>query len=162
VHTVLDALDAGLELLVACLRGATIDTDRLAARAATTDTTATELADELVRTGGRPFPEAHRTAAALVRRLADQGRPLATATPDDLLACGGPPLPAEVLAEALAPAAFVARRNGLGGPAPESVRSQIERARSELAEYHRAVDLTTARIDAAYRTLRTPGKDVNV
>ena len=137
VHTLLGALDGGLELLVACLRGATVDTDRLAARAAATDTTATELADELVRTGGRTFPEAHRIAAALVRRMADRGRPLATATPDDLVGCAGPRLPAEVLADALSPAAFVARRNGLGGPAPTAVRSQIERARAELAEYHR-------------------------
>jgi argininosuccinate lyase len=161
VHTVLDALDAGLELLVACLRGATVDADRLAARAAATDTTATELADELVRTGGRTFPEAHRIASALVRRMADQGRPLASATPDDLVGCGGPRLTTEALADALSPAAFVARRSGLGGPAPEAVRSQIERARLELAEYHRTVDTTTARIDAAHRQLRAPGKDTN-
>jgi argininosuccinate lyase len=159
VHTVLDALDAGLELLVACLRGATVDADRLAARAAATDTTATELADELVRTGGCTFPEAHRIASALVHRMADGGRPLASATPDDLVGCGGPRLTAEALADALSPAAFVARRYGLGGPAPAAVRSQIERGRRELAEYHRVVETSTARIDAAHRTLRAPGKD---
>ena len=159
VHTVLDALDAGLELLVACLRGAAVDAERLAARAAATDTTATELADELVRSGGRTFPEAHRIASALVRLQAERGRPLGSATPDDLVGCGGPRLTAEALAEALSPTAFVARRSGLGGPAPDAVRSQIERGRQELAEYHRAVDFTTARIDAAHRQLRAPGKD---
>ncbi len=159
VHTLLDALDAGLELLVACIRGATVDRDRLAARAAASDTTATELADELVRTLGVAFPEAHRAAAALVGHMARSGRPLQAATPEDLAACGGPSLAADALAEALSPAAFVTRRAGIGGPAPAAVTSQIERARSESAEYHRAVDQLAARIDAAYRTLRTPGKD---
>lgn len=160
VHGVLDALDAGLELLTACLRGATVDRAALAARAAATDTTATELADELVRTCGLAFPAAHRTAAALVRHLAAQGRPLPTATPEDLEVCGGPAMTREALAAALSPAAFVARRDGLGGPAPAAVRSQVARSRAELAEYHRAVETMTARIDAAYRELRTPGKDV--
>jgi argininosuccinate lyase len=91
--------------------------------------------------------------------MADGGRPLASATPDDLVGCGGPRLTAEALADALSPAAFVARRSGLGGPAPAAVRSQIERARHELAEYHRSVDTSTARIDAAHRQLRAPGKD---
>jgi argininosuccinate lyase len=159
LHDLLDALDGGLELLVACLRGATVDRDRLAARAAATDTTATELADELVRTCGTDFPAAHRTAASLVRRMADRGHPLQAATPADLVACDGPPLATAALAAALSPAAFVARRTGTGGPAPAAVRSQIERARAEVAEYHRAVDTMTARIDAAYRSLRTPGKD---
>jgi argininosuccinate lyase len=159
VHTLLDALDAGLELLLACIRGASVDRDRLAARAAATDTTATELADELVRTRGVAFPAAHRAAAALVHHMAGSGRTLQEATPEDLVACGGPSVSADALAEALSPAAFVARRAGIGGPASESVTSQIERARSESAEYHRAVDQLTARIDAAYRALRTPGKD---
>lgn len=162
VHGVLDALEAGLELLVACLRGATVDLDRLAARAAVTDTTATELADELVRTCGLAFPAAHRTAAALVRRMAAQGRPLPTATPDDLAACDGSAMTRDALAAALSPAAFVARRDGLGGPAPAAVRSQVARARADLAEYHRSVETLTARIDAAYRDLRTPGKDSSV
>ena len=161
VHALLDALDAGLELLDACLRGATIDRERLAALAAVTDTTATELADELVRSCGVAFPSAHRTAAALVRHMAAAGRNLQQATADDLAACGGPPLDAAALAEALSPVAFVARRAGLGGPAPAAVRSQIERARVTLSEYHRAIVRTTARIDAAYRALRTPGKDAN-
>ncbi len=159
LHLVLDALDGGLDLLVACLLGAHVDTDRLAARAAATDTTATELADELVRTGGLAFTAAHRITAALVHRLAHEGRPLQQATPEDLVACGGPPLGADVLAEALSPAAFVARRDGLGGPAAAAVRVHLARSRTELAEYHRAVDTMTARIDAAHRDLRAPGKD---
>lgn len=157
--TVLDALEGGLDLLVAALVHAEVDGARLAAVAAASDTTATELADELVRTRGLAFPEAHRAVAALVQRMAHQGRPLQEADPGDLSAVGGPAIEAGVMAEALSPAAFVARRNGLGGPAATSVRAMLERSRAELAEYHRVVDATTTRIDVALRELRAPGKD---
>src|SRR5690606_24992762 len=60
LSTLLGALEGGLELLVAALAGLDVDVARLAAAAAATDTTATELADELVRTSGLAFPEAHR------------------------------------------------------------------------------------------------------
>jgi argininosuccinate lyase len=159
IHTVIDALEGALDLLIACLRGASIDREALAARALATDTTATELADELVRSRGVAFPAAHRTAAALVQHVVRRGLHLQQATPDDLAACGGPPMANDALAEALSPAAFVARRAGVGGPAPDAVRSQIGRSAAELARYHQRVDAMTARIDAAHRDLRAPGKD---
>lgn len=160
LHAMLDALDAGLDLLVAVLRGARWDGAVLAAQAAATDTTATELADELVRTSGLPFPEAHHRAAALVRRMADQRRPLQQATPGDLAAVGGPELSATTLEAALSPAAFVRRRDGIGGPAPAAVREHLARLGGGLAEYHDVVATTAARIDGALRSLRTAGKDV--
>lgn len=160
VHLVIANLASGIDLLIAALRGAAWDEPRLAALAAATDTTATELADELVRAGGLPFPAAHRTAASLVRLLAGQGRTLQQATPADLVAAGGPTLGTEALAEALAPAAFVARRSGLGGPAPTAVVVHLTALREGLAEYHRAVDTMTARVDRALRNLRSPREDV--
>jgi len=160
VHQVVAHLVAGVDLLVAALRGATWDGARLAALAAATDTTATELADELVRTGGLPFTAAHRIAASLVQRMAAQGRTLQQATPADLVAAGGPALGTAALAEALAPAAFVARRSGLGGPAKAAVVVHLTALRAGWAEYHRAVDTTTARIDGALRILRSPREDV--
>jgi argininosuccinate lyase len=160
VHQVVAHLVGGVDLLVAALRGATWDRARLAALAAATDTTATELADELVRTGGLPFTAAHRIAATLVHRMAALGRTLQQATPADLVAAGGPHLGAPTLAEALAPAAFVARRSGLGGPAKAAVVVHLTALRAGLAEYHRAVDTTTARIDGALRILRSPREDV--
>lgn len=159
LSTLLGALEGGLELLLAALTGASVDVARLAAAAAATDTTATELADELVRTRGLAFPEAHRVVASLVARMARRGRPLQEAGPDDLVAVGGPDIGADAMAEALSPAAFVRRRHGMGGPAADVVRAMVTRSRAELAEYHRVVDATTARIDAALRHLRTPGKD---
>jgi argininosuccinate lyase len=160
LHALFDTLEAGLDLLIACLQGGRWDEARLAAEAAASDTTATELADELVRTAGLPFPEAHHVAASLVARMSDRGRPLQQATPDDLTAAGGPALAADALAAALSPEAFVARRSGLGGPAPEAVRSHLVRLAERQAAYHDVVAQAATRIDSALRDLRTRGKDV--
>jgi argininosuccinate lyase len=160
LHAALTALEAGLDLVIAVLTNGTWNEDVLAADAAASDTTATELADELVRTAGLPFPEAHRVAGTLVREMAAQGRPLQRATPDDLAAAGGPEMEAAKLSDALSPAAFVARRGGIGGPAPASVEAHLTGLRRGLAEYHDVVATATSRVDGALRTLRTPGKDV--
>lgn len=127
-------LDGGLTLLTACLEEGHFNRERLAHQEGRTDTTATELADELTRLQGLSFQEAHRLAAALVKKLCQEGRILQEATPEDLLELGGPALSAEVLRGALDPAAFVRRRSGYGGPAPERVAEQLERARHLLEE----------------------------
>jgi argininosuccinate lyase len=160
LHGALDALEASLDLLHAALAGAIWVGAVLAERAAATDTTATELADELVRSGGLPFPRAHALAAALLARLQRSGRALAQATPADLEAVGGPAWDEATLASASSPEAFVTRRSGLGGPAPDAVAAHLRDLRAGLDEYHRAVDARTNRIDLALRTLRAPRKDV--
>lgn len=159
LHDLFDTLDAGLDLLVACLEGGRWDAERLAAEVTASDTTATELADELVRRAGLSFPEAHRVTADLVTRLAQERRPLHSATANDLAAVGAPSLADEVLADALSPAVFVARRDGFGGPAPDSVRAHTGRLRTRCDAYHEVVAQAAQRIDGALRTVRARGKD---
>ncbi len=148
-----------LELTHACLRGCRFDTAALARQVAASDTTATELADELVRTAGCSFPEAHRAVAALVAHMARVGRPFNRAEPADLAAVGGPTLPADALRSALSPRAFVERRDGYGGPAPVAVAVHLRALRERSGQYHGAVDGLTARIEAAQKSLRGSGKD---
>src|SRR5690625_3966552 len=57
-------LQAGLELLTACVEDGEFDRGVLQDAASRTDTTATELADELVRSHGVSFQEAHALVAA--------------------------------------------------------------------------------------------------
>ncbi len=125
-------LAGGVELLLACLEGGDFDVQRLRAAAAATDTTATELADELVREGRLSFPEAHALVGRLVVKLQADGRPLTQATVRDVAELGGPELTPEALHAALDPEAFVRRRGG-GGPAPDAVKEQLERARRRAA-----------------------------
>ena len=159
LQTLHQLLLGGLELTLACLRGCRFDTALLERQVAASDTTATELADELVRSGGCSFPDAHHHVAALVARMAQAGRPFSQAGADDLVAVGGPALAAETLAAAVSPRAFVDRRSGLGGPAPVAVRVHLRALRERSGEYHGAVDGMAARIDAARQQLRGPGKD---
>jgi argininosuccinate lyase len=124
--------DGGLSLLTACTEEGGFDRDRLALSVSATDTTATELADELTRNHGLSFQEAHRLSARLATALAAQGKPLATASPEDLVEVGGPVIPADALATALDPRTFVTRRAGQGGPAPASMALSLSQARQEL------------------------------
>lgn len=121
-------LEGGLELLTACLEEGKFDVGKLEHEAHCSDTTATELADELTRHYDLSFQEGHHLAAALVQKLCKEGRRLKDATTQDLLDLGGPEVDATVLKEAIDPARFVERRNGFGGPAPEVVEAHLERA----------------------------------
>lgn len=130
-------LAGGLDLLTACLENGAFDVARLAEAAATTDTTATELADVLVQDAGLSFPAAHAVVGALVVAMQEVGRAFTTVTPADLAAVGGPHLPAEALKEAVDPARFVERRRGLGMPAASAmagrVAEQTDRIEADVA-----------------------------
>ncbi|MBA2665483.1 MAG: argininosuccinate lyase [Trueperaceae bacterium] len=160
LQTLHNQLSGGLALVQVCLAESTFDDDALTRSLERTNTTATELADELVRIGGCPFQDAHRWVGALVARMANEDRPFALAEPADLIAVGGPTLHPDVLRDAVSPHAFVARRTGLGGPAPESVRVHLRALRDRSDEYHGAVDHITARIEHAAKSLRASRKDV--
>jgi argininosuccinate lyase len=66
LQTLFLQFSGGIELLTACLAGGRFDTAVLEHDARTTDTTATELADELVKRYQFSFPAAHALVAALV------------------------------------------------------------------------------------------------
>ncbi len=152
-------LSGGLELLHACLAGGDFDRQALERAAHQTDTTATELADELVRDSALSFPDAHAVVGRLVKRMHAEGRPLTQATPEDLAAAGGPPMDEGVLRTALDPAAFVRRRAGVGGPAPEAMTGQLERARSRLAEDEASLQHHRDVLANARAKLRAHGKE---
>ena len=148
-------LEGGIELLLACLEGGDFDRQRLRAAAATTDTTATELADELVREGHLSFPEAHALVGKLVTTLQADGRPLTEATVGDVVALGGPPLAPEALRAALDPEAFVRRRGG-GGPAPHAMTEQLQRARRRAERDATALEGRRQALSSARENLRAP------
>jgi len=127
-------MDGGMALLGACLEEGHFDRGKLAREASCTDTTATELADVLTRDCNLSFQEAHRLAAALVKETSAQGRTLQEATIKDLMTIGGPEIDATFLHDALNPNAFVRRRSGVGGPAPDTVKAHVTVARQSLSQ----------------------------
>jgi argininosuccinate lyase len=132
-EAVFDAADS-LALALAAMEGMVRDLaprpEALRAAAASGFSTATDLADWLVRRLGLPFREAHHVTGALVARAEALGLDL----PDLPLAemqAAHPGLTAEVYA-VLGVENSVASRASYGGTAPAQVRAQIARWRAAL------------------------------
>jgi argininosuccinate lyase len=103
----------------------------MAAAAGAGFSTATDLADWLVRELGLPFRDAHHITGAAVKRAEQLGCDLAGLPLADLQA-----LDAGITAgvyDVLSPAASVASRMSYGGTAPDQVRAQIQRWKEILS-----------------------------
>lgn len=87
------------------------------------------------------------------------GRTLAGATPDDLVALGGPRLEPDELKAAVDPRTFVARRSGLGGPAPEAVARLLATTAAELDENERTLERIRSQLRAVREDLSKPQKE---
>jgi argininosuccinate lyase len=123
---VFDAADA-LMLALAAMTGMAGDmvpqAERLRAAAGAGFSTATDLADWLVRRLGLPFREAHHVTGALVRRAEEKGVDLSGLDIDDMRAVHPGILP-EVY-EVLGIDNSVASRASYGGTAPVQVRARV-------------------------------------
>ncbi len=126
----LDSLSLGLAAMTAMIEGMQVDRERLARAAAIGYTTATDLADWLVRRIGLPFREAHGVAARVVRRAEERQVDLAGLSLEELQAIE-PRITAEVF-EVLTVERSVASRTSYGGTAPSRVREAIEDARKRF------------------------------
>jgi argininosuccinate lyase len=120
---VFDALPA-LSLSLAAMRGMVEDMqpDREAMRAAAGAgySTATDLADWLVREAGLPFREAHHVTGRIVALAAERGVTL-DALPLEAMQAVHPAITAAVY-DVLSVDASVASRTSEGGTAPDNVR----------------------------------------
>ena len=106
-----------------------INRKRMRAAAAEGFSTATDLADYLVRKGVA-FRDAHEIVGKAVRHAMESGRDLADLPLDELRTFSSA-IEAEVFS-VLTPEGSVAARNHAGGTAPVQVRAAIERARERL------------------------------
>ncbi len=138
VHGALAALEESLALYTAVLETVEVDRERLARQAGAAFTTATELADTLVRTAGLPFRTAHQVVAHLVQQALAQGKAAQDLTLADLQAAARAVVGQEVsldataFRQALDPWHFVAVRQGLGGAAPEATAPLLDALAEEL------------------------------
>ncbi|MGR3499523.1 MAG: argininosuccinate lyase [Limimaricola soesokkakensis] len=130
---VFDAAD-NLMLSLAAMSGMVADMtaqpDNLRAAAASGFSTATDLADWLVRELGLPFRDAHHVTGSLVARAEEKGCDLPELTIEDMKAVH------EGITEdvfgVLTVENSVASRTAYGGTAPDNVRAQIARWRDAL------------------------------
>jgi argininosuccinate lyase len=127
---VFEAADA-LELCLAACEGMVRDmqpqVQRLREAAARGYSTATDLADWLVREAGLPFRQAHHATGAIVKRAEALGLGLAELPLGEMQAIE--PAISKAVYDVLDVDSSVASRNSYGGTAPERVRAAINAAR---------------------------------
>jgi argininosuccinate lyase len=125
-----DLLDLSLAAMTGMVSSVTFDSARMRAVAATGFSTATDLADWLVREHGIAFREAHHITGAAVKLCESRGCELEALTAGDL-AHIDPRLSGTALPD-LSVEGSVASRTSTGGTAPVRVREAVAAARKEL------------------------------
>ncbi|MEY4869664.1 MAG: hypothetical protein RIS11_858, partial [Pseudomonadota bacterium] len=125
-----DLLDLSLAAMTGMIGEVVFNIDRMRAVASTGFSTATDLADWLVREHGVPFREAHHITGAAVKLCEARGGELELLTAADL---GGiDPRLANAQLPDLSVAGSVNSRTSAGGTAPLRVKEAIAAARKEL------------------------------
>jgi argininosuccinate lyase len=122
-----DTLTAILGVLPPLIRSLGFDTRRMRDAAAANFSTATDLADYLVRKGV-PFRQAHEVVGQIVRHAIDGGRTLEDLRLEEMRRFS-PLFDADAL-EAIGVDASLRARAVIGGTAPDAVRRALEQARA--------------------------------
>ncbi len=125
-----DTLLLGLAAMEGMVRDLTANRETLERAAASGFSTATDLADWLVREAGLPFRDAHHVTGALVRLAEEKGRDLPELTLEEMRAVY-PEITRSVF-DVLGVRNSVASRQSYGGTAPARVREQFARWKETL------------------------------
>lgn len=149
IFNALGAIEECLELYTAVFETLTLNEAHLRGQAGEGFTTATELADTLVRETGLPFRLAHKVVAGMVQAAVKAGIPSSQLTLDLLQTSAHQVLGRDLafdeaqFRQALDPAHFVAIRSGEGGVAPTATAVLLDRLQQEHA--HAAGECVAAR-----------------
>jgi argininosuccinate lyase len=125
-----DTLDLCLGAMTGMVADLQPDAARMAAAAGAGFSTATDLADWLVRELDLPFREAHHITGAVVKRAEALGTDLPGLPLGEMQALE--PRITQAVYKVLTPAASAASRTSYGGTAPDQVRVQIKRWKKVL------------------------------
>lgn len=121
-----------IALLAGALGEATFHIERMHQRARQGFLTVTEAADTLVRETGITFHDAHQVVSEAVRAAASDDLDILAHDLFERCRKKGIVIQEQVLRDSLDPARFVARRTVAGGPAPDALDPELDRAQSQL------------------------------
>jgi argininosuccinate lyase len=130
VFNAYDTLALSLAAMTGMMETLTFNTDKMRAAAETGFSTATDLADWLVRAANVPFREAHHITGRAVKKAEEKKCLLAELSLADLT--GIDARLTEDVFSVLSVDASVASRKSYGGTAPDQVRERILEAKQEL------------------------------
>ena len=156
----IDSTIAVLELTRESLETTTFNTDVMRDRVEVNWTTATSLADELVRGSGLSFRAAHQVVARLVRNTVSQGVSPSGVTSEMVVASAGEvgialAISQDRVGRSLDPSAFLRSLSTVGSANPAEVRRMVAGGR-ELQAAHRAwLEETQAGLERARGKLRS-------
>jgi argininosuccinate lyase len=125
-----DTIDLSVAVMTGMIAEMTVNRDKMRESAGWGFTTATDLADWLVRELGMPFRNAHHVTGAIVKLAEDKGCDLA-----DLSLAEMQGVDAEItdkVYDVLTLEASVGSRTSYGGTAPDNVRDQIKQAKERF------------------------------
>ncbi|MFN3352760.1 MAG: argininosuccinate lyase [Brevundimonas sp.] len=131
VFEAFDALDLALTAMTAMVSALRPNLERMRQAAGSGYSTATDLADWLVRELNLPFRQAHHVTGAAVKRAEALGVDLEQLPLEELTALE--PRVTEAVYKVLSPEASCASRLSYGGTAPDGVRARIAEWRSRLS-----------------------------
>ena len=118
-----ESLDLAIAAMTGMISDLTVNVDAMRKAAGSGFSTATDLADWLVRELNLPFRDAHHVTGAAVKAAEDKGTDLAGLTLEELQAIH--PGITQAVYGAITVDASVASRKSYGGTAPDQVRYQI-------------------------------------
>lgn len=130
VFDAVDTLGLCLAAMTGMLEEATFDTERMRADAGRGFTTATDLADWLVRVAGIPFRQAHHITGALVKLAEGKGCDLEQLSLEEMQAVDSN-ITDDIFA-VLGVENSVASRTSEGGTAPTNVKAAVTEARKRF------------------------------
>ena len=130
VFEAFDLLALSVAAMTGMVANVAFNTERMRTVAASGFSTATDLADWLVREHGMAFREAHHVTGSVVKACETRGTTLADITEGDLAAIN-PALAGCTLPD-LSIDGSVASRTSTGGTAPVRVREAVDAAKKEL------------------------------
>jgi len=165
------SMEYALRLMTDVIATVRVNAPLMAERAGANWTTASELADTIVRHAGLDFRQAHHIVGALVRISLEQGvdpREIGAAQLDVAASeiLGRPLLlDDQIVREALDPQAFVRTRRSSGSVSPDEVEKQLDAAgkdmaanRARLAERRDAVSRAAEKLAEAVDALVSVGR----
>lgn len=130
VFDAFDALDLGLAAMAGMIDDMTPNKPRLADAAGAAYSTATDLADWLVRKLNMPFRDAHHVTGTIVAMAEKQGKTLDALALSDMQSVD--PKITDDVYSVLSPLASARSRTSYGGTAPSEVQKQVTRWKAVL------------------------------
>ncbi|WP_048057868.1 argininosuccinate lyase [Methanothermococcus okinawensis] len=148
VYTVSDTINI-IDGMISTLK---VNTDRMKELAEKNYSTATELADTLVRECGIPFRTAHGIVGEVVRIAIERNKNMDEVI-DEVLNRYGLELDKSMIEKALNPMENVKMRKVIGGPAPEEVERAIYSYKERVSNYENEINEKIEKIERVKKEL---------